>query len=532
MILKRKSSPHFSVGIVSSFIVMAISALAPATISIQSVTIDRGEGDVCKVAAMGPSSVAILNSSISSSYPTYQRYSITQEMGVNLREAADFTCLQMKMGMDPTSPTLHDLGFLDHPWSFPSSDSRSGSPQYAVPFPLDLQPSMPTRWRTDAFALRPVCNWQNATESSQIEYLSDRTLNVHNQSLGISFHLDVAPTADNESYVFDIRHASTVLDGRFTIWNTTTNDVPSRGYSIWAIITRSSDDFLPGMVNLTRIPTFLIDSFQIGILICSPGFSIETVEVRNEGTSLFVSPLTTTAREGNLDQRQAELFFTSVFGGFSQALAKTPELPPGNISQVKVGLIFGWALFGLSSLFNEDEMPHQRPIYAEDITPLYAKYLEFATTWYMTGLLGVAYAPVMVSSLAFTASRVYAIISTVLLAILNVINIWAYFRSSRGKVFSLLTAANALHDSGVTEMVRQVKKENMGASAEEIQERFEEESKGHSVTLDNQGTLCLDDPSTLGSRDNVGEREALVPAPPFRALHLVSRQGRSTGVVS
>ncbi|KAF8636267.1 hypothetical protein AX16_011037 [Volvariella volvacea WC 439] len=493
---------------------MAVSSLAPATLSVEVVTGDSGS---IRVAAMNDSSVAEKDSSIPPSLQTYQHY----EIRTNLDFIAGAILQQMVIGMDPTS----DMSKLSDIWIFPNSNFS----KYIVPFPIsdetsttpEIAPeSLPpagTRWRTDALALDPVCEWQaNEADSSRLDYLSDGTIDFHDQSRGVSFNLNFT-RAVNNSQIFEIYYASASLNKGFTIWDTT-NDVPSQGYSVWAVVDRDP-------VNLNPLPTFATDFLRFAVLICSPGLSIETVEIRSEGTTLSVFPLNTTARVGNLNQRQAELLFTGLFIGAQIlddviATSSTPKL------QVQAGMIFGWPEVAPTSLDREGVATFY-PMFAEDIVPTYGTYIRIGASYFMNGVLGQTDVPVMISVLAFTAPRGYVIASTVLVVVLNMINVWAYFRSTRGEVFSLFTVANVLHESRVTDMVREVRKECAGASVDDMLDRLEKESKNRFVTLDDQDTLGLDQ---RGVGDSVGEREALVLTSPMGDLHRVSSGDRTHSV--
>ncbi|KAF8636265.1 hypothetical protein AX16_011035 [Volvariella volvacea WC 439] len=487
IIIKRKCSLHFAVAVGSGFIVMVISALAPAALSVQIITLEYVDVLPLYVGAVSPESVAIRNDSISPLPPMYQRYTLTPEMRGKLQDAVSITWAEIAMNMTYT-------------WSLQYTYPRYLFYLSVVPFPLDFPLEFSTLWVTDALALDPICSWQsNTTESSSFEYLEDGTIIFYDRSRGIAFNLDSIGTVNNESYVFEIHYASVALNGRFTIWDTSTSDVPSGGYSVWAIVERTSTESSPLIVDMTSVPTFGIDSVRFAILICSPGFEIETVEVRNEGSNLFVTPVPQVVPQHTLDQRQVELFFTALFCELSRESPKIPGLPSGVGSQIQASLIFGpdQIRWFTDENYSSDHMKWV-PADAEYITWIYRTYLLSATKPFMSGALGTAEVPEIISVqvLAFVASRGYVIASTVLLIALNAINIWAYFRSCKGEVFGLFMAAGVLHSSNMPEEVRWFMENHAGLKPEDMEHEFQEESKNHFITLDH--------------RDNVDERGVLV----------------------
>ncbi|KAF8636257.1 hypothetical protein AX16_011027 [Volvariella volvacea WC 439] len=416
---------------------MAISALAPATLFIKLVDLPNELGTFY-VGSMYLDSVAAIDSSIPDFHPTYQRYKFNDNM---------------------TNPSSSGSELLD---SFLRSDLRATFLRYVVPLPRTSPRVVSARWWTDAFALNPICSWlPNVTEPSGLEHLPDGTIDFHLRSRAISFNLNPSRPFYNESYLFDMQCVSESLDRRSTIWNTTTDDVPSGGWSVWAMTIQSSSrafDMAPWL------PTFSTDSLRFAILMCTPGFSIEPVEVAIEESVLSISPTWPDNRGWNLDQRQAEFFFSTLLcndSSFSETVL--PLVQEGNI-------------FDLSSA--------------------YATALQNTAQSYMSCALGEADTLFRRSIPTFTAPLGYVIASTALFVVLNAINIWAYFRSGKGEVFSLFAIAGLLHDSNVAEEVDRFRQENTERSVEDMQNKFEKELKNRFITLDH--------------RDDAGESEVLV----------------------
>ncbi|KAF8636256.1 hypothetical protein AX16_011026 [Volvariella volvacea WC 439] len=478
IILKKRCSFHFVVAVGAGFIVTAIFALAPATLSVRVVIVDYLDPYPRYVGSMDPLSVAVINTS-----PKFMLH--TQRISA--------TCLHMMSKNDfkwlpPWAGTAMNFSY-----SFGISNANPSSefPKYIIPFPINFPPSTSAIWTTDAFALHPNCGWQqqDATNSSSVEYLYEKTIAFHGRSRNIAFNFDlisdIGDVLGNEPDAFEIFYASVSLNGSYTIWNTITNDVLSEAYSVWVIVYRITD--MGGIFASRNVPTFDPDTLRLAILMCSPGFSIESVEVRNEGTNLIISPSNNSTQLDSLDQRQAELFFTVLLRDLPQYTSPKMLGLPSGTSQIQASLIFGWDQVAMLDSMDDGTgiwMPY--PLSLQNITDAYATYLQSTSKPYMSGVLGAAKAPRTVSkpALAFTASRGYVVASTILLAVLNMINFCAYFRSSRGEGFSLFTAAGVLYNSNVPEEVMRFRKKYAGLRAEDMADEFEEESKNLFVTLE------------------------------------------------
>ncbi|KAF8647973.1 hypothetical protein AX16_006421 [Volvariella volvacea WC 439] len=187
------------------------------------------------------------------------------------------------------------------------SPSSSGLPaQYIVPLPVNLSPLTSARWLMDVFVLQPSCDWYttNITGTVRIEDLFSNTTSlpqttVNIPDLGIWFNISSPTDSDALDRGFYMSH---VPFGVYQAFNSTAGNAALGGYSIWKISQHfqntTTDEALEFtkelMFNATGVPTFgVIDqhggTFQYAFLACSPGASIETVEVANRGRDLAIT---------------------------------------------------------------------------------------------------------------------------------------------------------------------------------------------------------------------------------------------------
>ncbi|KAF8636264.1 hypothetical protein AX16_011034 [Volvariella volvacea WC 439] len=537
ILLRWSCSFWFLVAFISGFVVIATSSLAPATLTVHEVFLKSNDTtfDVGAILA----SPWDLRSDFNDS-PTYQAYSPNEGVRRTLQHAASIVWAEAALGVNYSFSPAE-----------PSSES-SDRPQYLIPLPTDLFYNMSATWVTDVFAMRPSCNWQSGNLTLSIDLDDDGKLELNGtlpelnigfvSSYNSSLHGDSSPI----SYAM---FSVSAYNGYFTSFNTTSDNVPEGGYSVWAFI---QDELRTSGLsfNLTDVPTTPGDGgrFSIATLACYPNFSIETVKVQNEGRVITIQQHIADGRQGNLDQSEANRFFTALLD--EPPNTATPSLLGlhGSGTQVQTGLIFGWdrvetikldytlnlpppfsfngyhgvdsqaitnipdiSTFGFSRRSDDAEWS-SFPI--RDVTATYARYLQSAAKPYLTGALNTTQVPGIIykPTLAFTASMTYAIISTILLLTLNILNIRAFFRSTKGEVFSLFTVADLLHDSNVAEGIRHFRENaKRNASEEDLLAKFEKTSGERFITL-NKGTLCLGD--TLNNQDDVDEKESLVPASP------------------
>ncbi|KAF8636260.1 hypothetical protein AX16_011030 [Volvariella volvacea WC 439] len=502
IILQRHCSLYLTVAFITGFIMMATSVLAPAALSIQEVMCDLNE-TTFEVAAMPPSSVAV-SSTTGLSLPSSQYY-LTDRMERKLQEAASITWAE---------------GALDVVHSFEVNGARSkfapSDPfRYIVPIPTNLSPMIPVRWFTDAFVLQPSCSWQETNISGTVPLQDVQNPSSTNPStvinlpeLGIGILLPVPRASSsgiNPGFHLQYLSMRPAVFKQYWIFNSTTGDLPYGGHSIWSI-SQYRPNTTTSMSLLTfdarGLPTFGIRDnlggiWEIAILACSPNFTIQTVEVQNKGKNLTVISTRSvsngedTSSAGNLDRREGDFFFSSIFTELT--VETSPAIPwAGSGSQVQASLMFGWDQVKAfnPNLTDQVYSPNNpvvwSPMAIPDITSMYSRYLQSAAKLYMSGALGTARVSGFVRQpvTAFSVSIGHIIPSTILLIILNIINILAFFRSGKGELFNLLTIGSVLHESNVPADMAKFKEDNPNIEGEELDRAFRNASKDRLLKLD------------------------------------------------
>ncbi|KAF8636253.1 hypothetical protein AX16_011023 [Volvariella volvacea WC 439] len=425
ILLAQNCSSWFVVAFIAGLLVTATSSLAPAALSVHEVMLDSYK-TTFNVAAMPASSVAPTSPDASDTDPLHKRRRLTHPMRSRLQHAASFAWAEGALNLD-YSPNL-----IRH---------HSG-------------------WVTDVFVMRPSCDWQSSNATMSIRQDDDMRLGVNGTlpELNIGYALSLDP-----SQLASILPQATSPKGAIPSGSSSNPSSRRTAHSGRCSISQKHPPF--DCVGDLGLPVHL----DVAILACSPNLAVETVEVQSKGRDITIlrpHP----SRQGNLDQREADLFFTALFSpqppNAATALAHSVTCPG---PQVQAGLVLGWDVLGD---FDEHHGVAREvrfsPMPISDITSVYARYLESATKPYLAGVLGTARVPgtVLEPTLVFEAFRPYAIASTILLTILNILSIWASFRSEKGRVSSLFTAG-LLHLSSVAEEVRRFREDNAKLNEED-----------------------------------------------------------------
>ncbi|KAF8656488.1 hypothetical protein AX16_002507 [Volvariella volvacea WC 439] len=490
-IFKKQCSPHFSIAFVCSFIVLAASTLAPASLSVQEFLVDSAVM-AFEVGAMRTSSVVDAYKLHNPMEPIYAPSTGDSSyiMAYYLQEAASLAWAETAFN-------------FSHSFTTPIPDPLGPTPQYIIPFPLNLTLTTPARWLTDAFVLRLSCNWYTtnlSTGTYTLEEAADEQwmVPVTIPELNIALRLDLNNTSDHNSYT--LQHYSVDETGNiFSIFNSTTGDIATRGHSVWALTQRNS--FFGIHFDQANIPTFEVSgegvgSRQFAILVCSPNLSLETVKVRNQGGNVTIVPANIDGRrqpftrQGNLDEIQGNFFFMALFGALGTNAG--PILKRQGQSQGQASLVFGWdqvRSYNWSATMSE--IVTWSPMPVSNITDVYTRFIRSASKPYLSGAFGTALVPGVVSEpfLKFVASRPHVIASTIFFAVLDVLSIVAFFRSGKGDVFNLIRVSSILHESNVTgKMERLVaEKRQMGGSLASLEEELEAETRNFVLKLDERG---------------------------------------------
>ncbi|KAF8636254.1 hypothetical protein AX16_011024 [Volvariella volvacea WC 439] len=490
-VIRKQCSPHFTMAFIAGFIVMMASSLAPAALSVQEAFMDSGVM-AFEVGAMPIASVA------NTSQFRAGRNSISQRMFLKLEEAASIIWAETSLN-------------VNYSFSVPESNSRTSNsnsvPRYIVPLPVNLTPEISARWLTDVFVLRPTCTWHVtnlSTETYSIEDFTDLpVIPVNIPDLGIDLNIYfMRPELVNGNQGFEMRYCSTDSPHNLRATNSTTGDVALGGNAFWAIVQYypnvTAAEFLAWdlIFNQTDIPTFgVMDEYggilRYALLGCSPNLSIETVEIRNSGRSLTVFSPNNGQRfspQENLDRHQGDFFFMSLFGELGDNAGPNIDVWRGQ-SLTQASLVFGWDQVRAYNRLNSSALPITwTPMPIANITEMYFKYVHSASQPYMTGTLGTAFVPGIISKpvISFTASRPHVVVSTILLMALNILNILAFFRSGKGEIFSLLRVARVLHVSNLPNDLARIIKEDWKEEGQGLERAFANASRNQVLVLDHK----------------------------------------------
>ena len=67
-------------------------------------------------------------------------------------------------GVDLSLPKAATLAWVENILGVPYSFQANNGPDYIIPIPLDLPPTVPARWLSDVAILDPKCEWGNGTQ--------------------------------------------------------------------------------------------------------------------------------------------------------------------------------------------------------------------------------------------------------------------------------------------------------------------------------------------------------------------------------
>ncbi|KAG9099609.1 hypothetical protein FRC06_005098 [Ceratobasidium sp. 370] len=382
-ILRFQASKYYAGAILSSFVAAAISSLAPAALSVGIIPVDN-EITAFRVGAVARDSIYI--SSMGSPF-----------------ENPDFTSKATEaasMGIDMTfKPT---------------------SLKYAVPVPLDLTPKDRARWITDVIIMDPMCSWTvsdppmapPAGSDANNTFLAKVNLTLPNYGVGSSFYLSqLQPSYNKIASVF-----SSDLDGIGSgLYNLTTNDPPTQGIMAWLVAQCTSCapemGADPARIDFTGIPTQQFSSpklvgtntttvtLDVGILVCDPRASIETREVRMDGSGGIevVEDGRTFVPQGNLQISQTRLLLAKALQAYSSSSGPTTGFRGiGKSAQVRL-------LFGQTG--NATETTTLKPLPIDQLARGYNLAIQAAMRAYLSGSMATAY-----NALGVQADKTWAVL--------------------------------------------------------------------------------------------------------------------------
>ena len=157
----------------------------------------------------------------------------------------------------------------------------------------------------------------------------------------------------DSNFVTSIR----VHDPTVTIFNYTTGGLPTDGAMVMSVIqctstscTHQAINIISLFVDFTNVPSMRFSTigadYELGFLVCKPNITIETREIRTQGSmTLQVQPLAEGAssypRQGNLDWTQTSLLVSYSLSGLSTDSGPESSAWFGLGSETQVDFLFG-----------------------------------------------------------------------------------------------------------------------------------------------------------------------------------------------
>ncbi|KAF8762029.1 Eukaryotic aspartyl protease [Rhizoctonia solani] len=325
--LQRRASTYYSGALVVSFIGILISSLAPAALSVGLVHVDK-EIKAFRVGAVAGDSIIV-----------WVILSIFRERG-SVQDNLDF---------DPRTTEAAAMGWVQGVLGM-SVAFQATTPKYAVPVPLDLRPSDRARYITDVITMDPVCTWE-VPDPPVVAPLNSPILvpgEFHNAQLWNRFFFK----------------ATIDMSG-----------IPTQDYV--------------GPLDYPYNGT-VFDTLTFSILVCDPRLSIETREVRLDGSgAIAVTGRGGLTRQGNLHTTQTRLL-----------VGKGPDVAIADIGKMAQAQMF----FG--PFDNATTTPVLIPRPVEALTQSYMIAQQAAMRSYLSGNMAWSFVPgrMQEAKLVFTSS--------------------------------------------------------------------------------------------------------------------------------
>jgi hypothetical protein len=217
---------------------------------------------------------------------------------------------------------------MNYSFSQPTSSS-SGSQSYIVPVPKSLSSSTLARYLSDVAVLNPSCSFQQSNITEVVTLNSSATGFVY---VGLSGGLTVPVANDDftptitQNMTLDMQSYLSPLVGS-GVSSSASGSLPTDGSVVWRLGRCSSGcvpqpSLTPISYNLDGLPKVQFDVnstiWEAVYLVCTPGTTIETREVRTIGDGqLIVEPSPSSGpgytRQRNLDLGQMNLLLSGAF---------------------------------------------------------------------------------------------------------------------------------------------------------------------------------------------------------------------------
>jgi hypothetical protein len=377
-------------------------------------------------------------------------------------------------------------------YSFSQPTSAQVSQSHIVPVPRSLSPSTFARYLSDVAILNPSCSFQqsNATGVITLNSSDPGGFAYIELSGGLTLYVasDEFMSTITSTVTLDMQSYLRVVSAGVS--NSASGSLPTDGSIIWQLGQCSSGCPAPAFgtpisYNLDGLPKvqFNVNSSMIweaSYLVCTPGTTIETREVRSIGNGQLTvaSPPSSGqgyTRQKNLDWGQMNLLLSGVFIGTDGSVeggGAGPPFVPTSFdlgSKLQASLLFG--MDTVNEYNGTDGSPSPppasgrvvlTPLPVKNITQAYARIMTSAVKFYMNaGVIGTAYVPGREARnvLVFGSSKEYIVVSTALFAILSVLVVGVQWRRGKMETYNFVGVATAMESSDVQENVRRVKEE-------------------------------------------------------------------------
>ncbi|CUA75878.1 putative protein YuaQ [Escherichia coli K-12] [Rhizoctonia solani] len=441
-IIQTHASKYYAGAVLTGLMATLISSLAPAALSVGVISVDK-ELTAFRVGAVASDSV------IKQVEPLFAIQRVTYDNS-EATEAASMGWVQQVLGINLTF--------------------QATSLKYGVPVPLDLQAFDRARYVTDVAVMNPVCTWTvpsppvvpvaNASDSSAVVNLTLPDFGVSTQLYPRNFGFPLLGS----------KMSLTVLGEDITsaLVNISTGDPPITGVMGW-LMTRckscqpSTEEKFYNTINMTGLPTQEYQGVRIvgnvsepetaefSILMCDPRLSVETREVRLDGSGrITVMENGGLTRQGNLHLAQTRLLLGKGLAKFgSDSGPNTMFSGVGQETQIK--MFFG-------PIENSTLTPVLTPRPISELTHGYMVAQQAAMRSYLSGRMSSSVVPgrMQEMKLVFTSSLPQVVVSTVLFVFAAIFINACYLRSDTEQ-FTLFSVAAALSNSNLGRMCEDVK---------------------------------------------------------------------------
>ncbi|KAG2130897.1 hypothetical protein DEU56DRAFT_814984 [Suillus clintonianus] len=454
----RNCSRYFVACATASIMVLVVSTLAPAALTIQSVLAD---GDIMAFAV-----AAVPAQRIWKYVSQLAEFLHVNVFSVFCSNSGFYMTSTYANEQSPLAASVLWAEMIIHTqYSFSTANSSdSDIAAYIVPAPLDLATTTTSRWLTDVIGINPSCVWSSTNITGIAMGSLDDTF-----YLGVNLEdadLDVLVPSYDGSFISPIDMTA--------VFNHSTQAPPSDGSTVFLLgqclagcdISLSTTSY--AWFNFTSLPTFQYNItdylFELAFLVCKPNVQISTREVRNNGFGMLsVQPNPNGVNyktQGNLDPAQTPSLL-------SFAMSEIGDVGPATQIQVYYDTLAPDVL--LDFLFGTEQV-NNLPTIAGSIMNLtvlptanlsstFTSLLQSSSKVFLSGYLGTAYVPGRVSTfeVIFATNVPQLAVSTAIFILLFILTIIAHFRRGKGGDWTLINIAATMHDSEVPAQFYQIK---------------------------------------------------------------------------